>query len=107
GQLLADARHISAGMDISPDDVCISAVPLSHSYGMANVLLQLVLQGSSMLIVPGPLPELLAEALSIEEPAVFAGVPYLFEMLVRADAPALRRRGLRVCLSAAAPLRSV
>lgn len=105
-QLLADARNISSGLSLSPDDVCIGAVPLSHSYGMAGVLLQLVLQASPMLIVPGPLPELLAEALSIEEPAVFPGVPYLFEMLARKDGPTVKRRGLRICLSAAAPLRA-
>src|SRR5262249_57831926 len=83
GKLRADARNIRAGMGVGPDDTCIAAVPLSHSYGMANVLLQLVLQGSSMMIVPGSLPELLAAALSIDEPAVFPGVPYLFEMLAR------------------------
>jgi len=104
-QLLADARHIATGMDITPDDVCIAAIALSHSYGMANILMQMVAQGSPMLIVPAPLPDMLAEALSIDEPSIFAGVPYLFELLARENGPAVRRRGLRTCLSAAAPLR--
>jgi len=104
-QLLADARHIAEGMGITRDDVCIAAIPLSHSYGMANILMQLVSQGSPILFVPSPLPDLLAEALSIEEPAVFAGVPYMFEMMGREGSPTIRRRGLRTCLSAAAPLR--
>jgi long-chain acyl-CoA synthetase len=56
-------------------------------------------------MVPAALPELLAEALSIEEPAIFPGVPYLFEMLARPDGPSFVRRGLRTCLSAGAPLR--
>ena len=105
GQLLADARHIAAGMHITSDDVCIAAISLSHSYGMANVLLQLVVQGSPMLIVPAPLPEPLAEALGLDEPAVFAGVPYLFEMMARPGSPPVNRRGLKCCISAAAPLR--
>jgi acyl-CoA synthetase (AMP-forming)/AMP-acid ligase II len=105
-QLLADARHISEGMGVGPDDVCVGAIPLSHSYGLSSLLLQLVLQGSPLLLVPGSLPELLAEALSIEEPAIFPGVPYLFEMLARAGGPVVRRRGLKTCLSAAAPLRA-
>jgi acyl-CoA synthetase (AMP-forming)/AMP-acid ligase II len=106
GQLLADARHIIEGMGVGRDDVNIGAIPLSHSYGMDSLLMPLVIQGTPLLLVPAALPELLAEALSIDEPAIFPGVPYLFEMLARPGGPAFARRGLRTCLSAGAPLRA-
>jgi acyl-CoA synthetase (AMP-forming)/AMP-acid ligase II len=73
---------------------------------MDSLLMPLVVQGTPLLLVPAPLPDLLAEALSIAEPAIFCGVPYLFEMLARPDGPSFVRRGLRTCLSAGAPLRA-
>ena len=103
-QLLADATQIIETMAIGPQDVNIAAIPLSHSYGMDSLLMPLVVQGSPLLMVPSALPDPLARALSIEEDAVFPGVPYLFEMLSRADGPAVVRRGLKTCLSAGAPL---
>jgi long-chain acyl-CoA synthetase len=105
-QLQADARHIAEGMGIAPDDVNVAAIPMSHSYGLSSLLLLLVTQGSPLSLVPLPLPDLLVEALSIERPAVFPGVPYLFDLLARPDAPAFKRRGLRLCVSAGAPLRA-
>jgi len=105
-QLLADAQHIIDGMGIAPDDVNVAAIPMSHSYGLSSLLLLLLTQGSPLLLVPLPLPDLLVEALSIDQPAVFPGVPYLFDLLARPDAPAFERRGLRLCVSAGAPLRA-
>ncbi len=105
-QLVADTRHIIEGMRIGPDEVNIAAIPLSHSYGLASLIMPLVLQGSPLLLVAAPLPELLAEALSIEEPASFPGVPFLFDLLARPDCPPVRRRGLKCCISAGAPLRA-
>lgn len=106
GQLLADAHHLIEGMRIGPDDVNIASIPMSHSYGMDSLLMPLVIQGTALLIVPAPLPDLLTEALSIDQPAIFPGVPYLFEILSRPDGPPVRVRGLKTCLSAGAPLRA-
>jgi len=105
GQLLADARHLIEGMAITPDLVNIGAIPLSHSYGLANLVLPLVVQGSRLLIVPAAAGHPLARALSIEEPAFFPGVPVLYDMLGRPDGPPIERRGLRTCISAGALLR--
>ncbi|HKY31558.1 MAG TPA: class I adenylate-forming enzyme family protein [Candidatus Polarisedimenticolia bacterium] len=103
-QLAADGRQIIAGMGLRPEDVNVAAVPLSHSYGLGSLVMPLVLHGSTLLVADPRVPETLARALSIEEPAVFPGVPYLFSMLARPDAPSVRVRGLRLCLSAGARL---
>lgn len=105
-QLLADTQHLIDGMGIRPDDINIAAIPMSHSYGMDSLLMPMVVQGTALQIVPAPLPELLTEALSIDQPAIFPGVPYLFEILSRPDGPLVRVRGLKTCLSAGAPLRA-
>lgn len=105
-QLLADTHHLIEAMGIRPDDINIASIPMSHSYGMDSLLMPMVAQGTALLIVPAPLPDLLTEALSIDQPAIFPGVPYLFEMLSRPDGPPVRVRGLKTCLSAGAPLRA-
>lgn len=103
-QMLEDGRRIVRGMRITPEDACVGAIPVSHSYGMGNLLMPLVLQGSPILLVPSPLPEILARALAAPFPMVFPGVPVLYDALIRMEPPRLRPSGLRTCLSAGAPL---
>ncbi len=106
-QLLADTEHIVDGMQVTPDDTDVGAVPLSHAYGMDSLVMPMLLRGTPLLLVPGLLAATLADALSLERPLVFPGVPYLYDLLLRATGgpgPSLRPRGLRVCISAAAPL---
>ena len=105
-QLLSDTHHLIEGMGIRSDDINIASIPMSHSYGMDSLLMPMVVQATALLVIPAPLPELMAEALSIDQPAIFPGVPYLFEMLSRPDGPSVRVRGLKTCLSAGAPLRA-
>lgn len=108
-QLLADARHIIEGMGTHRDVVHIGAIPLSHSYGIGSLILPMLMQGSALLLVDPPLPGPLAEALCLEQPAIFPGVPYLYDMLLRAGPGpgfAFKPRGVKICVSAGAPLRS-
>jgi acyl-CoA synthetase (AMP-forming)/AMP-acid ligase II len=92
-------------MGIGPEDVNIAVIPLSHSYGLGNLVMPLVLQGSPLLLVAAPLPELLREALSQEAPTVFPGVPILFDNLANLPGIGFLVKGLRLCISAGAPLR--
>jgi acyl-CoA synthetase (AMP-forming)/AMP-acid ligase II len=103
-QLLADGRHIIEGMGVRPDDVNVSAIPLSHSYGLGSLLMPLLMQGTALLLADPRHPESLVRALSAEPPLVFPGVPALFGMLGRPEAPPVRGGGLRLCLSAGALL---
>src|SRR6266581_2149849 len=103
GQLLADARHITSAVGIRPADTIVCAIPLGHAYGFGHVLMSLVLQGSRPILLEQPLPALLLEALSGPGPLVFTGTPYLFSLLLQA-AGRKKLKGLRLCLSAGAPL---
>ncbi|MGH9868677.1 MAG: class I adenylate-forming enzyme family protein [Candidatus Polarisedimenticolia bacterium] len=105
-QLLADGRHLIDGMALTPDDLHVAAIPLSHSYGMGSLVMPLVLLGTPLAFVDPRHPGALAEVLSREERMVFPGVPSLFALLCRDDAPAIEARGLRLCISAGAPLPS-
>jgi len=101
GQLLADAGHLIEAMGITSEDTNIAAIPLSYSYGFGNLVMPLVMQGSPILLVPSLAPEPLAAALSIDRPAIFPGVPLLFDVLGMSP---LAPRGLRLCICAGAPL---
>lgn len=102
-QLLADARNICGTMGLRPEDTMVAAIPLGHAYGFVHLWMSLVLQGTRLLILEQPLPSLLIEALSGSGPLVMPGTPYLFDLILQAGG---RRRfkGLRLCLSAGAPL---
>jgi acyl-CoA synthetase (AMP-forming)/AMP-acid ligase II len=102
-QLLADARQITSTMDVAPGDTMVAAIPLGHAYGFVHALMALVLQGTRLALIERPLPALLLEVLSGPGPLVFPGTPYLFDLILQA-AGRKRLRGLRLCLSAGAPL---
>jgi acyl-CoA synthetase (AMP-forming)/AMP-acid ligase II len=103
--LFADGRQILCGMEIGSDDVNLGVIPPAHSYGLGNLVMPLVLQGTRLLILRDPLPATLSTILSLEEPCIFPGVPALFEMLARLPEQAMAPKGLRLCISAGAPLR--
>jgi len=102
-QLLADTRQITGTLGVRPNDTLVAAIPLGHAYGFGHILMSLVLQGTRPLLLEHPLPALLVEALSGPGPLVFPGTPYLFGLVMQA-AGRKRFKGLRLCLSAGAPL---
>jgi acyl-coenzyme A synthetase/AMP-(fatty) acid ligase len=103
GQLLADARQITGTLGIRPNDAMVCAIPLGHAYGFGHVLMSLVLQGTRPVLLEQPLPAFLVEVLSGPGPLVLPGTPYLFNLLLQA-AGKKRFKGLRLCMSAGAPL---
>jgi len=102
-QLLADAGGIARTVGYHPNDTLITAIPLAHAYGFTHVLMMLVLQGTRPLLLEQPLPSLFLEALSLPGPLVVPGTPYLFSLLLQA-AGKKKFKGLRLCVSAGAPL---
>ncbi len=111
-QVAADGRAIVRKMGIRPEDLNLAAVPLSHSYGFDNIVLPLMMQGTPALLLVRPLPALVLRALRSKRPVVLAAVPYLLDLLARHPDASVRgrfgtttpRHGLRLCVSAAAPL---
>jgi acyl-CoA synthetase (AMP-forming)/AMP-acid ligase II len=102
-QLLADSRQITTTMGIGPDDTMVAAIPLGHAYGFVHAVMALLSQGTRLVLVEHPLPAPLIEALSGPGPLVLPGTPYLLDLILQA-AGRRRFRGLRLCLSAGAPL---
>jgi long-chain acyl-CoA synthetase len=102
-QLLADARNICATMGLRPEDTLVAAIPLGHAYGFVHLWMSLVTLGSRLLLLEQPLPAMLVEAISGAGPLVMPGTPYLFDLVLQAGGKR-RFKGLRLCLSAGAPL---
>jgi acyl-CoA synthetase (AMP-forming)/AMP-acid ligase II len=102
-QLLADAGHIARTVGFRPNDTLVTAIPLGHAYGFTHVLMMLLVQGTRPILLEQPLPALLTEALSLPGPLVMPATPYLFSLLLQ-SAGRKKFKGLRLCVSAGAPL---
>jgi acyl-CoA synthetase (AMP-forming)/AMP-acid ligase II len=105
-QLAADGRAIMDRMGITPADMNIAAIPLGHSYGFDNIVVPLMMRGVPALVLESPLPSLILRAFRTRRPTVFPSVPYLLGLLARHPDPHPRGSGLRLCVSAGAPLPS-
>lgn len=103
-QMLADGRHVCASMGIGPDDVNLGMIPFGHSYGLGNLVLPLLQQGTAIVANVAPLPQAIAEAAQRWRPTVFPAVPALLRVLTIADVPKASLASLRTIISAGAPL---
>lgn len=103
-QMLADGRQVCASMGIGPDDLNLGMIPFGHSYGLGNLVLPLLQQGTAILANVAPLPQVLAEAVQRWQPSVFPAVPALLRVLTLADVPRGKLASLRTIISAGAPL---
>jgi len=86
-QLVADSRHIIAGMRIASDDIQIGAIPLSHAYGFSVVLMPLLLQGTPVVLRESFVPHQLPSDAETYAARMFPGVPFMFEYFL-ANPPA-------------------
>jgi long-chain acyl-CoA synthetase len=103
-QMLADGRQVCATMGITPDDVNLAVIPLGHSYGLGNLVVPLLTQGTAMVCAASPLPHVLAADCARWRPTVFPAVPTLLRALVRSEIEAAAWASLRLAISAGAPL---
>ncbi len=103
-QMLADGRQVCASMDIRPEDRNLAVIPFGHSYGLGNLVVPLLVQGTSLVCVDTPLPHALAAAISRHRATVFPAVPALLRVLAEADLAPDALSPLRVVISAGSPL---
>jgi acyl-coenzyme A synthetase/AMP-(fatty) acid ligase len=103
-QMLADGRQVCSGMDIRPDDVNFGLIPFGHSYGLGNIVLPLIAQGTATVCGATPFPHAMAEAIGRWRPTVFPAVPALLRALAMSDVPPAQLASLRTIISAGAPL---
>ncbi len=103
-ELLADARQICAAMRVRPEDVNVGLIPWGHSYGIGNLVMPLLLQGSAILFGAAPLPHAMAAAIARWRPDVFPAVPALLRALAGSAIAPAELASLRTVISAGAPL---
>jgi long-chain acyl-CoA synthetase len=101
--VINDARHVTAGMGIGPADVSLGVIPLAHSYGLGNLVLPLLLQGSPVALRRAFAPRHLAEDVAGAGVAVLPGVPFMYEHLRRHDL-AGSLAAVRLLITAGAPM---
>ncbi len=63
-QMLADGRQVCASMDIRPADRNLAVIPFGHSYGLGNLVVPLLAQGTALICVDTPLPHALAAGMA-------------------------------------------
>lgn len=103
-QMLADAAQICSSMGIAPGDLNLAVIPLGHSYGLGNLVVPLLVQGTAVLCSASPLPHAIAADCARWRPTVFPAVPTLLRALARAEVAPESLASLRLVISAGAPL---
>lgn len=101
--LLADGRQIVASMGIRAADRNLAVLPLGHSYGLGNLVMPLILQGTAVVTARSYVPRQIPEWIHAHRATVLPTVPVVLRVLADLpDAPELR--SLRLVISAGAPL---
>jgi long-chain acyl-CoA synthetase len=103
-QMIADGEQICRTMKIGAEDVNLAIIPFGHSYGLGNLVLPLILQGTAVVMAESPLPQALAVACERGHATVFAAVPAILRGLVRASVEPEKLATLKLVISAGAPL---
>jgi acyl-CoA synthetase (AMP-forming)/AMP-acid ligase II len=106
GNLVADGLQVVEAMGIGPDDVNLAAIPMSHAYGLVNLVMPLVLQGSSLALREGFVPDRVFDDIDRAGATVFPGVPFMFERLVRQMADRTMPASMRLAISAGASIQA-
>jgi len=99
-----DGRHIIEAMGIEPDDVNFGAIPISHSYGLGNLVMPLLLQGTAVVLRDSVVPAYFFQDMSRWGVTVVPGVPFMLEHIYRQAQGKRLPTSLRLLLSAGAPM---
>jgi len=103
-QILADGRQICASMGIAPSDVNFALIPFGHSYGLGNLVVPLLAQGTAIVCGTTALPHAIGADIARWEPTVFPAVPAVLSAMAESDLDPARLRSVRTVISAGAPL---
>jgi long-chain acyl-CoA synthetase len=91
-------------MDIRPDDVQIAAIPLSHSYGIGNLVMPLLLQGTAICLRHAFVPQRIPDDARQFNARHLPGAPYMFDHLAAHPPASGWPPSLTRLVSAGAPL---
>ena len=103
-QMEADARQICASMKIGAGDANLAAIPLGYSYGLGNIVIPLMLQGTRVICLSSALPHAIAADALRHRPTVFPAVPPILRALASSDVSRRSLASLRLVISAGSPL---
>jgi acyl-coenzyme A synthetase/AMP-(fatty) acid ligase len=104
---VADGQNVIKTMGIRPGDRNLAALPLGHSYGLGNLVMPLILQGTAVVCAGEYVPRQLIEWIGWYGVTVFPGVPALFRVLAALPDGREKLGSLRTAMSAGAPLPAV
>lgn len=102
--LVSDTRSLMSAMHVGPDDVQVAAIPLSHAYGIGNLVVPLFLQGTPIVMRDSFVPHRLPEDARRFAASTFPGVPFMFDHFVNNPPAAGWPPRLRNLMSAGALL---
>ncbi len=103
-QLVADTAHIVTAMGIGPDDCQIAAIPISHAYGLGNLVIPLLVQGTPIVLREAFIPQQLHADATKYGARVFPGVPFMFAHFANNPDAIAWPSVLETLVSAGAPL---
>jgi acyl-CoA synthetase (AMP-forming)/AMP-acid ligase II len=103
-QLVADTEHITTAMGIRPGDRQMAIIPLSHAYGLGNLLMPVLLQGTAIVLREAFVPQQFLADARTWDARVFHGVPFMFAHFVSSAEGLSWPSGLSRLISAGAPL---
>jgi long-chain acyl-CoA synthetase len=102
--LVADSTNICSTMQIAPADLNLGAIPFSHSYGFANLVLPLVLQGTAIVVTNDYVPLSTLALCNRYGCTVVPLIPMVFDLLGAQPREDGDFRTVRTFISAGAPL---
>jgi long-chain acyl-CoA synthetase len=103
--LLFDAQASVAAVQIGPDDVMLTVLPLFHSFGLTVCMVVVILVGATSVLLPRFDGLAVLQALEDESVTLFPGVPAMFAALATLKTDrTIETPRLRVCISGGAPL---
>jgi len=101
--LIADGNNLIRTMGLRPQDRNLASIPLGHSYGLGNLVLPLILQGTALVCASQFVPRQLVDWIGHHRITVFPSVPAIFRVLAALPGNS-RLAPLRLAISAGAPL---
>lgn len=102
--LVADGRRLIEGMGIAPADLQIASIPMSHAYGLGNLVMPLLLQGTAIVLRAAFVPQQLPVDARRFKPRLFPGVPFMFDHFVAHPPLGGWPPSLTTLISAGAPI---
>ena len=103
-QLMADAIRIAAAMNSGASDVQIATIPISHAYGLGNLVVTLLMQGTPIVLRDSFVPHQLQADARRFGARVFQGVPFMFQFFLSTPLAGGWPESLTALFSAGAPL---